>query len=478
MLWLCLYFPQLPLEIHTRAQAGSSPWAITHGKGTRQTILLCNAAAVSCGIRPGMTPGTALALSAALQLRPRDERAERQALESLAAWAGQFTSLVSLLPPQALLLEIEGSLSFFRGLEALLRRIDRRAAQLGYVLQSGVAPTPLGAWLLARARITTHLTRIDDLQTTLRDLPLALLGLEDKLTHILEGLGLRSLGDVLRLPRAGLARRFGPALLDTLDRLLGRRADPREPYIPPPRFERQLLLPIETSEREALLFPARRLLLELAGFLIARQAGTQQLQWTFSHHRRPATHITLGLAAASRDTPHLLKLLRERLTRTALDHPAEAIALRVTDLRPLHPRALRLDGEQDAQAEDWPQLVETLRARLGDDAVRGLQCFPDHRPEQAWRSAPPDAQGPLLPPLMRPLWLLPEPVALKSREGVPYLDERLTIERGPERLESGWWDSGDMARDYFVASDGAHSRYWIFQERHGARRWFLHGLFA
>ncbi|MEJ2553719.1 MAG: DNA polymerase Y family protein [Gammaproteobacteria bacterium] len=443
MLWLCLYFPQLPLEIHTRAQAGSSPWAITHGKGTRQTILLCNAAAASCGIRPGMAPGAALALSAALQLRPRDDRAERQALGSLAAWAGQFTSLVSLLPPQALLLEIEGSLSFFRGLEALLRRVDRRTAQLGYVSQSGVAPTPLGA-----------------------------------LTQILEGLGLRSLGDVLRLPRAGLARRFGPALLDTVDRLLGRRADPREPYVPPPRFERQLLLPVETCEREALLFPARRLLLELAGFLIARQAGTQQLQWTFSHHRRPATHITLGLAAASRDASHLLKLLRERLTRTALAHPVEAIVLRVTDLRPLHPRALRLDGAQDAQAEDWPQLVETLRARLGDAAVRGLQCFPDHRPEQAWRSAPPDAPGPLLPPLMRPLWLLPEPVALKSREGVPYLDERLTIETGPERLESGWWDGGDMARDYFVASDGTHSRYWIFQERHGARRWFLHGLFA
>lgn len=478
MLWLCLHFPQLPLEIHSRAQATPSPWAVTQGKGTRQTILLCNAAAAALGIRPGMPPGAAFALSDALQLRPRNEAAEQQALASLAAWAGQFTSLVSLLPPQALLLEIGGSLSLFRGLEVLLRRTRRSAAQLGFVSQSGVAPTPLGAWLLARAHITAPVTRIDDLRAALRNLPLALLNLEDNLTHTLEGLGLRCLGDLLRLPRAGLARRFGPALLDILDRLLGQRPDPREPHAPPPRFERHLLLPAETSESTALLFPARRLLLELTGFLLARQAATQQLHWTFSHHRRPASLMTLGLSAPSRDANHLLNLLRERLSRTALDHPAEGIALRVTDLHPLHPRVLTLAGEQQARAEDWPQLVEKLRARLGDDAVRGLQCIPDHRPERAWCSGLPEAQGPLLPPVTRPLWLLAEPVALGSRKGAPYLDERLSLETGPERLESGWWDGDDVARDYFVASDGAHSRYWIFRERYGVRRWFLHGLFA
>ncbi len=478
MLWLCLHFPQLPLEIFSRAQADQAPWAVIQGKGARQTIFLCNSAAAALGIRPGMAPGAAHALSADLQIRPRDELAEGQALEALAAWAGQFTSLVSLAPPRALLLEIAGSLRYFGGIDDLLARVRLRAAHLGYLTELGAAPTPLSAWLLARARVTAPVMDREALPGALRDLPLACLDLNDKLAHTLHGIGLHRVGDVLRLPRAGLARRFGPALLDYLDRLLGRLPDPREPYDPPPRFERRLALPAETADVEALLFPARRLLLELAGFLAARQAGTRRLHWTLVHPGRPPKDITLGLAVPNRDSHHLLNLLRERLTRTPLDRPAEEIALRVADMHPLQPRTLTLDGEQSAPAEDWPQLVERLRARLGDEAVQGLQCRADHRPERAWHPASPGEAGPALPHAYRPLWLLPRPVPLSLHDGAPWLDSRLYIEAGPERLESGWWDGGDIARDYFVARDAAHSRYWIFRERRGGKEWFLHGIFA
>ncbi|HJS39615.1 MAG TPA: DNA polymerase Y family protein, partial [Burkholderiales bacterium] len=45
---------------------------------------------------------------------------------------------------------------------------------------------------------------------------------------------------------------------------------------------------------------------------------------------------------------------------------------------------------------------------------------------------------------------------------------------GPERIESGWWDGGDVRRDYYVAEcEGALG--WIFRACDG---WFLHGLFA
>ena len=37
------------------------------------------------------------------------------------------------------------------------------------------------------------------------------------------------------------------------------------------------------------------------------------------------------------------------------------------------------------------QLVERLRARLGDAAVTGLRPHPDHRPELAWRCMEPGA---------------------------------------------------------------------------------------
>lgn len=188
--------------------------------------------------------------------------------------------------------------------------------------------------------------------------------------------------------------------------------------------------------------------------------------------------MTLGLAAPNRDPHHLLNLLRERLSRIPPGRPVEEIALRVTDISPLQPHTLTLDGGGDAPAEDWPQLVERLRARLGDEGVQGLQCRADHRPEKAWRAAAPGEAGPAPAYPCRPLWLLPRPVALSVRDGAPWLDAHLSIESGPERLESGWWDGGDIARDYYIARDAAHSRYWIFRERRGDRGWFLHGVFA
>ena len=49
---------------------------------------------------------------------------------------------------------------------------------------------------------------------------------------------------------------------------------------------------------------------------------------------------------------------------------------------------------------------------------------------------------------------------------------------GPERIESGWWDGGDVQRDYYIARRADGARLWIYRECGGARRWFLHGIFG
>jgi protein ImuB len=48
----------------------------------------------------------------------------------------------------------------------------------------------------------------------------------------------------------------------------------------------------------------------------------------------------------------------------------------------------------------------------------------------------------------------------------------------PERIETGWWDGGDIARDYYTATDLHGVRLWIFRERTAPHRWFLHGVFG
>jgi protein ImuB len=415
-----------------------------------------------------------------LILAPRDETAEAAALEGLAAWAGQFTSFVSLVPPQSLLLEIGGSLALFGGLDALLARVRHAIDALGYSARFGVAPTPLGAWLLARAGLQEPVTAMHRLPACLAPVPLACLDLPARVQESLQSVGVERFGDCCRLPRDGVARRTDPQLLAYLDRALGKRADPRLPYTPPPTFQRRLSLSGEVKDTQTLLIAAHRLLLELAGYLQARAGGVQALEWHLAHRRSPATRLIVELVTPSRDAEHLLLLLRERLARVELAEAVVYLGIRVRSILPLAPSSPDLYGEEGVAGGDWRALVERLRSRLGREAVQGLALSADHRPEKAWRccapSESPDGASADYP--RRPLWLLDPPEVLPTVSGDPWLEGRLQLARGPERIESGWWDGNDIARDYFEALHPSGACYWIYRELRERRDWYLHGTFA
>ena len=49
---------------------------------------------------------------------------------------------------------------------------------------------------------------------------------------------------------------------------------------------------------------------------------------------------------------------------------------------------------------------------------------------------------------------------------------------GPERLESGWWDGGDLKRDYYVLRLANGQLAWAFSAVGQRGPWMLHGWFA
>jgi len=288
-------------------------------------------------------------------------------------------------------------------------------------------------------------------------------------------MGVRRLGELLRLPRDGLARRLGPACVDNLDQLLGHQADLRLPWQPPERFKRRLPLPAEVGSGEALLFALQRMILELCGWLRGRDAGIQQMDVLFHHRIPPATRMRVSLYRKSRDAGMMTGLVRERLDRLMLEQPVIEIELSADHPRPLEgcPDDLFSRPGKSAQTD----LLDRLRARLGDDAVRGLSSVREHRPEYAWSYTDPGCseQHGVLP--HRPLWLLPVPRQLKTQHGWPCLQGKLELVPGRERIESGWWDGDDVRRDYFVARSPSGARYWIYHELGGERQWYLQGMF-
>ena len=476
MLWLALRFASLPLEVYARAAHGAAPLAVTTTIGNRQEIIACNEAAHARGVNPGMPLAAASALAFDLHAVHRDTAAEEAALERVAAWAIQFTPAVSIVQPAEVLLEIAGSCALFGGLKRLWNELAEGVRSLGFTASIACAPTPLAALWFARAGLAVRLRHVDALKVSLPELPLEVTHCAPEAIALLQNVGARTVGDCLALPREGLARRLGQEFVDDLDRALGVLPDPRALFMPPTIFKAAQPLPAPAQEAEMLLFAARRLLTELCGFLAATANGVQRLTFSFAHHKHEPTRVTLSLVAATRDTDHLTSVLRERLERTALPCPATAIELQSELLLPLAARNLSLLPDAGQREEAAAQLIERLRARLGENAVLGLKRYADHRPEYAWRTCPPgSADGANAAIAGRPLWLLAKPRHLNEVASAPTYDGRLTLLAGPERIEAGWWDGHDITRDYFIAANSAEALLWIYRERAG---WFLHGFFA
>jgi protein ImuB len=478
MLWLGLYFPNLPLEVYTRASAATHPLIVCDGPGREREVLRANSAAARRGIEPGMRASAALALANDLKVVARDPKLERHALHRLAAWAGQFSSLVHPVAQHTLLLEVGGSLRLFRDLENLLTQVELGLAELGFEAQCAVAPTKLAASWLSRTGHDAQITDAASLASAVGELPLSVLDLAPTLLARLKGMGVTRVGDCMRLPRDGLARRLGLAFVQQLDQALGRMPDPRAPFVPPATFDSRLELPGAVENVESLVFALNRLVAELCGELRARTTGVRALSLTLTHPRAAASTIELRLTALTRDPKHFIELFRERLARIELAEPVEALALRAAELLPLGTPTIDLFTPRQASEEFAAALIERLRARLGEKAVVTVDVVPEHRPERAYRySAPPVTQAPMKSG-ERPFWILPEPVPLRQVDDQPWIGSALNLEGRAERIESGWWDEADIGRDYFVARNRSGECYWVFRETQLPRRWWLHGIFG
>jgi protein ImuB len=528
MLWIALYLPDLPLEVVNRVQAGEAstalmvdlPLAVSDGPDNRPFVLSANPRARAAGVHPGMTVAAACALATGLATLRRDEAREARAVRQVAGWAAQFTPSV-VLERSGVLLEVAASLKLFGGLARLLAQLRTGLASLGFRASFGVAPTPLGAWVLARggheqAGVRACLEAAD-LPVRLGELPLSLFDWPRDRLDALAVLGVHCIREALALPRDGFRRRFGAAAQSDLDRALGRAADPRPCFALPDRFSSRIDLPFDVVDTALLDIPVARILAEMEGFLRARGAGALELVLELEHGRSVPTRLVLGSSAPERALARWQRLLRERLGRLELKATVSAVAIHVDTLHGFGEHSTSFLPDATRRVQSWHELTERLSSRLEPGALFSVALRDDHRPEQAWlrsdgralRLRPAvgaavrpgaagaaeasgaesaRAGGPAVPlrtamPVPkprreRPVFLLERPRVLVCAESRPQYQGPLELVSGPERIESGWWDGRPVARDYYVARNRAGEACWIYREPSDPSRWYLHGLFA
>lgn len=508
MLWIGLHLPLLSLESFLAtlpAQHAGQPVALVEA---HQVVHAC-ARAQALGVKPGLKRATALALAPQLLLGQADALRDAQALTGIAHAALAFSPAVCLSAPQGVLVEVEASLRYFGGREALLQRLRDALQPLGHQVHCVSTPTAQGSALLARVHDGLHCADAAALQRALDAAPVWLLGPGHEHWDALQGMGLNTLGDLRSLPRAGLARRFGESLLHEFDAALGHRPDPRVAVELPARFHSELELFARADTTEQVMHGSQVLLSRLVAWLSAQHAFVRRFSLQMKHEprwRRDAqtpqhTTLELALAEPSRDAKHLAALLRERLSQLQLAAPTLELALRASDIARKPPPNAELFPTPRSEQEGLTRLLERLQARLGRERVQRVLPVQDHRPERgslvcAARSEGAAQSGPAVPRLRstelplqagasRPVWLLPQALPLGERQSQPLLDgQPLQLLAGPERIEAGWWDGDGIERDYFIAQTAEGALVWLyrarlpFSDQSEGEGWFLQGRYG
>jgi protein ImuB len=514
---MSLRLPRFALERRLRRRRQPPTFALSVRDGPRERIVTATPAAEARGVKPGLPLAAARALCSGLEVAPLDPDGEALLLARLAAALLRFTPDVCREPDPALpagaaalLLEVGRTAFHFGGEAALAEQVAAVCARAGFSACIGVAETPEAARVLARAaglagdpapRHAVGATR-----DWLAPLPCEVLAPPPDVATALRALGLRTVGELLALPRAGLATRTSIAFVQQLQRLQGELEEPLVRIAPPERLEEEHEFEVPVADAGAWLAAARGLLLPLLEELAASGRAPQRLCFEFVppasaggvNARGGGVPWTIEMAPGvpTRDVALLLTLLSHRLEAGAQAPAIEKLRCRVAATVPLaaEQEALFCAGRDRAVERAAALLIDRLRMRLSSGQVQGVALVADPRPERAFRFTAAEAGGAVgrggaaglaagLAAGARPLALeaMPRRCAVECDAcGRPVawrdIREPLRRVRGPERITGGWWDGHDVERDYFEVERQDGQRCWLYRDAAGA--WFRHGEFG
>jgi protein ImuB len=340
---------------------------------------------------------------------------------------------------------------------------------------------------------------------TLTPLPIAALRVSPDAAQALARLGLTTIGDLMGMPRAGLARRFGADLVLRLDQALGATPEPVSAIRHAPPLSARLTLPdpigVQSDVREAFA----RTLAALCARLEAQGMGARRLRFSIRRADGGGQSEEIGLARPSRDADRIGRLLDGIMDRFDAGYGIDAVRVEAAQAEPLsevqHSGHAAAAAEASARmspggGEAFAELLGRLGARIGLERLLRYRATESHIPEKTAHLAsaahaapqPPGWPGPGRP---RPIVLwAPEPLIVTAPGRPPAAfrwrrgDHALALAEGPERIAPEWW-LDDPAwrsgpRDYWRVETAQGRRLWLFEALGGeiSGGWFVHGPMA
>jgi protein ImuB len=363
----------------------------------------------------------------------------------------------------------------------------------------------------------------------LAPLPPAALRLEPHVIDRLDAVGVRSVGDLLMLPRSSLPSRFGAHLVRRIAQVLGEVFESLTPLRPEPPPDAGRGFDVAVCDAQVIESATAELLYEVLECVIRNGRAIRRLDCVLYSEYAPPQVLPIWLSRGSRNTRHMLDLLRPRLEQAlARGTAATAVAMRqkrahlemlpdseaiagfvgvrlvAVETSDWHAGQADLFEPCDAgDVERLGSLVDRLVNRLGSEAIARAERLDDYQPERAFRYVPTLERGldaansasegetggaVVHTPLQeRPLRLLERPQAIRVTAVVPdgpptwfyHAGREYAVARawGPERIETGWWRGPDVRRDYFRVQTAGGEQFWVFHNTVD-ECWYVHGMFA
>lgn len=541
--------PETPPGTFPAGTHQGPPFALIARTNRGAVLHALNAAARAAGLSRGQTQADARAILPALEGRPADPDGDLKALEALAVWAERWSPSVTVDAStdglEGLFLDITGAAHLFGGEAGFLEQIERRMASAGVRARAAIAPTPGCAWAIARHGPASRDGRIvteSGLRDALADLSVEALRIDAATLKQARRFGLKAIGDLYPMPRAGLARRFrdtdGAGLVRRLDQALGLAAEALTPTRAAPRYRAWEAYAEPLGDTAGIEGRAPGLMADLAAALEKDGQGARALTLTGFRTDGLTRSVSIRLGQPGRDAVIWMRLFRERgFERIDTGFGVDALMLSADLTEPMLARQVSTEDEAATRhAESFAALIDRLSARLGDQAILVAEPEGSWIPERAerWRPALGARTGPRKPDpaidsgddRLRPVLMLdpPEPVEviaeLPDRAPAQFtwrrLARRVTRAEGPERLSPEWWrpagesqgssrnrdptegrgpveghllDRQPRTRDYYRVEDDQGLRYWLFREglydreyagtpTERAPSWWMHGMFA
>jgi protein ImuB len=542
----CVDLPALPLQVLRRdhPEWEGCPVVVVARDEPQAPVTWVSQAAQALGVRVGMRYAGALALSRELRAAPVSPRRIDELRAELVGALHRYTPRVE--PDRARVgvfwLDPGGMLSLFGSLERWARAVSAELTARRWSSAVVVGHARLPSWAIARG--ITAGTTLGDVGASAapaervrvlgspeqeRELaarvPLGCLDLPVELADALFVMGVRTLGELLAIPRSELSVRFGRDAARLHAELEGRWDVPFEAAAQDEPIEIEAEVDPPDDDETRLLFCARGALHVLVATLAERRRALAALHVELESERGVGLapgqvhREVLRPARASRDVAAVTELLRLRFSALAADGRLGSGGLRrIQRIRlraePVDPDAAQLALLAEGRSRDPDALargIARLRAAFGDEAVTVPRLEDSWIPERSFRWEPverlpppgrtrrssaaregsspprdedaePSAETPeglfWSPTLVRRILAPPGPLET-SASGGPRTDPPIRRLSGPFRLQSGWWasgtSSGPITRDYFYAERVDGALLWVFRDALH-ERWYLQGI--